>query len=523
MKFNRFFVIGLGILTSLGILCSTTENTNNFSNASTYETDKANQAEVLMSNVDDGAYGVETEDLIFRFAQYNETFSTKSITVTVNQNSDGDTAQNYYVGYYGEGDEYLPAQLVFDAKYPNGTIKRLKQNIIRKNYNGIYDGIGPNVGSTSLSTFCDIELPYDVDIDLDSICLVNVFKLIIEKDDSGITISKEVDLKNPQYVVGIRGSKSNTKIFRNFTLDQFIDMKFLGYADYSGYTSLTFNVDTFSKTIYPFISSTSSNLYEEYKEKIDDGSYFLRTRLSFSSDSIFDIKLKNGEELKIKAISSPININAENGNKVSFIFNQFKGSDVENFKIYNIYINNSICSSGSAKNISKSLMSTRFGVIDLGFEDIKDSTGNIVVAKVSSYYTRNINLIFIVSMIIYTVVFWTISLIVYFVSKEKNKNDEFKKMKTTEFFKTDFIAFLCIGFVILSIETIFYRIAYLTNSFAVYNPLDVYIIAFSIAGLLLIGYFVRYFFIMIKNNIEKKRIEKLKINQDKLDDGTTIR
>ena len=67
-----------------------------------------------------------------------------------------------------------------------------------------------------------------------------------------------------------------------------------------------------------------------------------------------------------------------------------------------------------------------------------------------------------------------------------------------------------------------FRATSFANSLAVFNPTDAYIIVLGVIAIITVGYFIRYFAIMTKNHIEKSKREKLKLNQDVIDDGTLI-
>ena len=62
---------------------------------------------------------------------------------------------------------------------------------------------------------------------------------------------------------------------------------------------------------------------------------------------------------------------------------------------------------------------------------------------------------------------------------------------------------------ILAVESITLRSTTLLTSFKVYNEIDVYIVVSSIASIIFVGYFIKYFITMFKNNAEKRRNEKL--------------
>ena len=95
-------------------------------------------------------------------------------------------------------------------------------------------------------------------------------------------------------------------------------------------------------------------------------------------------------------------------------------------------------------------------------------------------------------------------------------------MNTKSYATTATMGYLTIESVLLLVVFIVIRSTTFANSLIVYNPTDPYIIVLGVVSIILVGYFIRYFVIAAKNNAEKRRRDKLKINQDVIDDGTLI-
>ena len=95
-------------------------------------------------------------------------------------------------------------------------------------------------------------------------------------------------------------------------------------------------------------------------------------------------------------------------------------------------------------------------------------------------------------------------------------------MNTKSYVTTATYGYLCIESLLLLITFVIIRATIFNNSLTVFNPTDAYIIVFGVMAIILVGYFIRYFAIEIKNNIEKKRRDRLNINHDVIDDGTLI-
>ena len=57
-------------------------------------------------------------------------------------------------------------------------------------------------------------------------------------------------------------------------------------------------------------------------------------------------------------------------------------------------------------------------------------------------------------------------------------------------------------------------------SVIMFNPLDVFVIAFGVTGLISFGYFIKFLVMYVKQVKERRKIMRLKLNEDVEDDGT---
>jgi len=461
-------------------------------------------------------YGEETSNLVFTISTISKTSTSLSVSVSVKA-SDNIVGgyNNFYVGYYEEANYQYPAKLIYDLTYSNGEKVTQSTNIIKKNTNGNYDGIGDYLGTTSLSTFCDISCPSGTTIDTSTIKLVNVFAADIQKDTNGTIISRLPIYDHPYYV-----SATLSSTFKNYDFDDFMSLRYAGKTSFSGFTSLKFNTTCDGVEMYKQLKPSA---YSKYQTQIESGAYYVRTRLSFSGDSKYLFTTNEDTILTQSTISSNIDLSAQN-DACYFLIKDIDFKNVKNFEFYNVYLNLGIYNRSAYKEVSGSniALAIRFNTLDLGFVDVFDGSGNIAVAKSTGMYDVDANLILIFTALIFALVFIGIDLGMYFYLKNKYKNDEFKHMKTGQYFKTSLIAFICIGSFIFATLTIIFRGNFLNNAFAVYNPLDVYVIIFSVVAAILFGYFVRYFWINFKASQEKRNNEKLKLNQSVIDDGTLL-
>ena len=85
-------------------------------------------------DVSEEEFGKLNEDLSFEIRSVAKTPLTTSVQVLINQrdsmgNYIGDPNSNYYVGNWGEGDEYLPSSLAFKVRTSNGDIEDRVQEV----------------------------------------------------------------------------------------------------------------------------------------------------------------------------------------------------------------------------------------------------------------------------------------------------------------------------------------------------------------------------------------------------------
>ena len=110
----------------------------------------------------------------------------------------------------------------------------------------------------------------------------------------------------------------------------------------------------------------------------------------------------------------------------------------------------------------------------------------------------------------------------YFYKKNKYQNDEFKRMDTPAYIKTSIIAYFFFVIAGLDIYYLVMRVNALNNSELFANPVDVIVIVFTLAAFLLGCYFIKKYYILAKETIEKNRRERLNLNTKTEEDSGTI-
>ena len=74
--------------------------------------------------------------------------------------------------------------------------------------------------------------------------------------------------------------------------------------------------------------------------------------------------------------------------------------------------------------------------------------------------------------------------------------------------------------VTLSITFLVFRSAFMNSQVVLFNPLDVFVIAFTVAAGIYLGFMIKNLVVAIRHNVANKKKEKLKLDADSVDDGT---
>lgn len=513
MKKSKYF---FGALLSLAVVAGIT-SPSVLSNCvkSSESTIKLEEAEMdgsvsVLSTTKSSSYTL-TDEVLISLTSVNSTNTTCSFEFRISVDTDNHPDSNFYIGYFAEGNNY-EAKIQYVAKNKSGSTLNGEVPINRtSNY-----GIGSYLGSTYITTSCDVELSYDYDIDLDSLKLVNFFKADIVKDEDGSTKSNLPILTNPLMADFINASTMKTN-----ELSSFIDTSYISAATYSDFTAIKLNVKNYGKSIYTSLSSTLSKLYNQNESYIQSGAYYIRTRLVLGGSTSFEVVDKNDETHVYSTISTAVNVSKDD-NSVIFLIEGLKANEIKNFTIKAASVSLDMFIVETSKTVARSSYSARFGTIDFRMQDILNKDGSIALAKVDTSKATNYNLIYSLITAAYVVIYIAGATIYYFYLKKKDKNSEFKVLKTKDFIKTNVLGFITVGSILYDFLYILNRSTSFKNSIAVYNPLDWLICLFSVMVICFGGYFIRYFYIDIKNKNEKKRRDKLNLNGDSSDDGIGI-
>lgn len=523
MRKSKIF---LGLTIGTFLLCSTAASNVKLANdiletGNTVQLRKDNTFSETAKTKDNRTYepfsGAETDELNVTLHSFNRTDRTCSIEFRVAINAESeqttDGEANYYIGYYPETGDTYPASLEYKVVSKSGKSYYSSTEINRVSNHGI----GNSLGSANFSSYCDVELPYDCEIDVDSVRLINVYRVNVVKDpETGLITSRLPDLKAPR---AAKTSKYQT--FKNTDLSKFLDFTIGKFSEYGDFTAVAINVTNTGTEKYPSLSTSIKRIYEQNKDKIDDGTVYVRTRLAFGGDTKFIITDKEGKVTEQKSIATSVNLSNDT-NKAVFLVEGLDANNISNFQLYAPTFNIELFNTETSKVVPRSNFSARLGYVDFKMQDVLNENGTVGLEKATDVSKTSYTLIYSIVLAVFVVCFIAADIAYFFYLKNKDKKSDFKVLKLGDFIKNSIFAIICLGSLIFDILYIATRSGDFNNSIAVYNPLDWVIVVLSIIVICLGGYFIKYFYVSIKNANEKKRRDRLNLNKDQADDGTGL-
>lgn len=323
-------------------------------------------------------------------------------------------------------------------------------------------------------------------------------------------------------------AKPDIAYSEQLSLDKLVTFKAKMNSTFAGYSMFTLTMDKNLENVshrYPEPHSlyldVKTDMYEQNATKINEGTTKIRYTLQNLYNSAYHFQYigSNGE---IKDVTVPIVtkinyliLNNAKGNKISALLKNsdvapdFKASKVVLFEITNLTVQmdlTTISDSGSVSNLGKSAINFQFAYVTV-FNNEKGSAFNW-------------NLFLILFFIGYVIVYIGAAFGVYLFMKEKFKNDEFRRVKGKKFVKNAALGGVGLGVVLAALLFIIMRTTGFKNTIVVFNPTDPLLIAFSIVGLIIIGYFVVYVIKLVKAEKERRKAIRLKLAEDVDEDGT---
>lgn len=419
----------------------------------------------------------------------------------------GNQDANFFLGYNKDGDSYpLIAQYdVYSKANEDGSfassnlIETRQTKFIQKGSE--YDSVGYKLSTFTSSLSLDILLKEKSEVvDPKSLKILNI-RSAIEVEGGKWTLDKEISYK----------VSTPTILFSNvLNFNDFISIHYKQANTFLGYISLLSEYRITNKDLYKQIKPNS---YLSNKNKVDNGDFYIRYRITSLPQGNYVVNLKNGETIS-KRISTPVTQFILSGNHYtgSFLFKAdeikkgLKAEDIASFDIEGLYVTLDLY--GSNGPVAKSSISTRFGLV------------NVIPSSRSAQSFVDYNSIIIIIVITFTLLYACLTTILFFYMKNKFKNDEFRRIKPKKFIKSSIINFIGSLIIVLSITFISMRLTCFKNAVVTFNPTDPFVIVFTIFAVICLGYFIKTAVEMYKANKTRKENKKLQIDKDIVDDGT---
>jgi hypothetical protein len=415
----------------------------------------------------------------------------------------GDETQNFIIGWYPKTGEQKPLTLEYKVSVNGGAAETRYFDFAPTSANSLFECVGRQVNDYTKSLYCDIPLTEGEEIDFSSTVLHNIYRA----KTVGETAITEPELSQAYSIEPKQGFS------RAYDINDFIKCSFTGLSTFSGFSAIDLNVDISEANIYEHLKS---NYYNTHLNDIKSGKLKIRYRLTSLTLCSFRITYRDGsadvqKDVKIVTPVAQFKLEQQKGNRVSFLFKNsdiatnFSADKIKAVSFVGLYVTLDLLAQKGP--IARSNVITRFG-----YHSIMPYT-----EKANLF---DINAFLIILLIAYIAIFVGTTIGLYFYLKNKYKNDEFRRMKSKSFFVKAAIFLVGSLVVLFDIVFIVLRASALNNAIVVYNPADAYIIVLSVMSVVIIGYFIKYMVGVIKTNKERRRIIKLKLNEDVDDDGT---
>ena len=412
------------------------------------------------------------------------------------------------------GEQYdRPLIIQYDKISGNGDRETIFEELPLTNTVGNpYDSVG-KISSLSNSRLLSYKLGPNESIDDESIIFHNIMK---SSDTSEIDTTKTY------------WSKPNITYHEKLSLSKLLTFKASNNSTFAGYSVFSLTMDknlSITSEKYPEPHSlyldVKTDLYEQNKLQIDKGTTKIRYSLNnlYLSSYRFVYEGKGGE---LKEVIVPITsviyyqiLEKPTNNKVSIILENkkvapdFSADKVRTFELMNITVQMDLfatSATGTTSVLGKSAITYKFAYITVRNDE-----------KINVF---NWNVFLVIFFIAFVALYAALAFVVYKVMKEKFKNDEFRRVNDKKFLKQAII--YGAGFTVIAAAIVFImmRVVGFANTIVAFNPTDPILIVFSIAGMIIAGYFIVLLVKSIKAEKERRKAIRLKLNEDVEDDGT---
>ena len=367
-----------------------------------------------------------------------------------------------------------------------------------------------------------IPIPYGTTVVNESVELENVFYVEESALKEDGTRDKTVHLENSfTKTVNVRKA-FQAQYFSTFaTFTPKTVTKYCGYYAVAFDFNNTLTIDKYleiNKILNPIFVNGNKGINVE---NLKNGKTYINTTITLSKNlSTYVVEDLDGVIHTIPAIATDKSTTFGNNNVV-FNFSAEGINGVKNFYLSKPMLSINVINKETNKEVASSKFSYRFGEVGCGIAEIKNYDGSVAVAA-NPITPVDADLIAILIFVGITVIFLAACLTMFFYKKNKYKDNEFKRVDPIAYLKTSIIAYIFFAIGGLDIYYLAMRTNGLNNSELFANPVDIIVIVFTLVTFLLGCYFIRKYYISIKETIEKNRRERLNLNNKTEDDTGTI-
>lgn len=451
----------------------------------------------------DSTRELTTEDEYVTARIRTATATSHSLSYTIYFSSED--VGTYLFGYYGDKDtnDYWPlvAAYQLENKETGEVEDHYQEQPLTSTINN-YDGIGLALGATEMTLNLDFIFDDAYTFVDGSLKLYNIFDASTNTDNS-ITY----DATDPYVISEFTGKTSATDISPYFTTT------LLSYSVYHEYA--TFEVQ-YSLNIADLYKTAKESSYTDNEEDINNGTMKLQALFPSLSAGYFRLAYQDGTVNDI-SLSENIKTNSQtlqDGTFTShYLLENVSTDNLESFSLCGLTLTIQIANvleDGTEKVIPGT--STRFRLGCLYFDMPDDDISKVGVT--------NVQFVILLTLILSIVIGAGFFVGLYFYRKNKYKNDEFRRVNTKRFVLTSAVTLTGVVLFILDVLYIYFRATAFNNTLTCFNPLDNFIVAFSVLLIFFIGYGIKYLISFIKDTKARKEAKRLKLDEDAQDDGT---
>ena len=378
--------------------------------------------------------------------------------------------------------------------------------------NNNYDAVGTQMGVNFISPFFEVDIPENCRVCPDFVIFHNIFSAVAELDGEGKPTGKKI----PDLVTGPLYS---TPTVANFVMPNFSDLftfEAKNSSSLGGFLHFNVAMHRQEKDGYGIYPEMNPNLFMQHKGDIDAKT--LQIRYQFSTldraQYRFTFKENGAERVVTTRVSTPIPyvLASEKDMNFGFLINE---GDIEGFNFDNL-TKIELCGftvkmdlyKGSTNSIvTKSAVGVRFAALSL-------------TSDIHSIGHSNVGLIFAIVYSIFVVAYLAIAVAYYFYAKRRFRNDEFRRVNKKSYIISAAKNFVGTALVVSAILFIVGRWGLMNSSIVVFNPLDPFVVGFSVVALIYIGFTIKNLVISIKNAKKRRQAARLHLDDDVDDDGT---